>query len=183
MPSTGTLGGTLPSEPKSLKAKSHDFPHDGSTGLKLPTLASPSVTDNHHGAGAKGATGLAGRSKNLLVDTGATYSVLTSYSGAFSSQTCTILGAIGKQLQKYSPKHFFVAGMDKYFPTNFWWSLRVLLPYWEETFPRLDKRDTRCLITFPWGQAIFTSYQVKQPLNGRGHLWMLIKGSSDIKQC
>ena len=33
---------------------------------------------------------VAGRSENFLVDTGATYSVLISYSGAFSSQTCTI---------------------------------------------------------------------------------------------
>ena len=30
---------------------------------------------------------------NFLVDTGATYSVLISYSGAFSSHTYTILGA------------------------------------------------------------------------------------------
>ena len=81
---------------------------------------------------------VSGRSENFLVDTAATYSVLNSYSGAFSSQTCTILGATGKQLQKYSPKHFFVAGMDKYFPTRFWWSLCVLLPYWEETFPCLQ---------------------------------------------
>ena len=37
---------------------------------------------------------------NFLVDTGDTYSVLISYSGAFSSQTCTILGAIGKTITK-----------------------------------------------------------------------------------
>ena len=43
---------------------------------------------------------VAGRPENFLVDTGATYSVLTSYSGAFSSQTCTILGAIGKTTTK-----------------------------------------------------------------------------------
>ena len=36
-----------------------------------------------------------------------------------------------KQLQKDSPEHF-VAGIDKYFPTSFWWTLSVLLPYWEE---------------------------------------------------
>ena len=41
---------------------------------------------------------VAGRSKNFLVDTGATYSVLTSYSGAFSSQTYTTLGATGKTI-------------------------------------------------------------------------------------
>ena len=39
---------------------------------------------------------VAGRSENFLVDTGATYSVLISYSGAFSSQICTILGATGQ---------------------------------------------------------------------------------------
>ena len=90
---------------------------------------------------------VAGRSENFLVDTGATYSVLTPYSGAFSSQTCTILGATGKQLQKYSPKHFFVAGMDKYFPTSFWSSLSVLLPYWEEIFPYLQNLVAIPLLT------------------------------------
>ena len=43
---------------------------------------------------------VAGRSENFLVDTGATHSVLISYSGAFSSQTCTILGATGKATTK-----------------------------------------------------------------------------------
>ena len=90
------MGGTLPSGPKSLKVKCQAFPHHGSGGLKRPAPASPPVTDNHHSAGAKGASGCAGRSENFLVDTGATCSVLTSYSGAFSSQTCTILGATGK---------------------------------------------------------------------------------------
>ena len=42
-----------------------------------------------------------------------------------------------KQLLKNSPEHFFVAGMDKYFPTSFWWSLSVLLPYWEEILTKL----------------------------------------------
>ena len=56
MPSTGTLGSTPLLGHKSLKVKQQAFPHDASTGLKWPTLASPPVTDNHHGAGAKGAT-------------------------------------------------------------------------------------------------------------------------------
>ena len=43
---------------------------------------------------------VAGRSENSLVDTGATYPVLSSYCRAFSSQTCTILGAIGKTTTK-----------------------------------------------------------------------------------
>ena len=37
-----------------------------------------------------------------------------------------------KQLQKYPPEHFFVAGINEYFPNSFWWFLSVLLPYWEE---------------------------------------------------
>ena len=32
--------------------------------------------------------------------------------------------------------------------------------------------DRRCFKTLFWGQTIFTSHQVKQLLNGRGHLWM-----------
>ena len=48
---------------------------------------------------------VAGRSKNFLVDTGAIYSVLISHSEAFSSQTCTILGAT-KRLLKTTTKRF-----------------------------------------------------------------------------
>ena len=57
MPSTGTLGGTLPWGPKSLKAKRQAFLHDGSALLKQAALVSPPVTDNHHGGKAKDATG------------------------------------------------------------------------------------------------------------------------------
>ena len=121
---------------------------------------------------------VAGRSKNLLVDTGATYSVLTSYSGAFSSHTCTILVATRKQLQKDSPEHF-VAGMDRYFPTSFWWSLSVLLPYWEEISSCLQNLAAievliEDALKFSLGGklTIFTSHQLKQLLNGRGYLWM-----------
>jgi len=57
MPTIETLGGTLFSGPKSLKVKCQAFPHNGSTGLKQPTPVSLPVTDNHHGARAKGATG------------------------------------------------------------------------------------------------------------------------------
>ena len=51
-----------------------------------------------------------------------------------------------KQLQKDSPEHFFVAGMDKYFPTSFWWSLSVLLPYWEEIFPCLQNLAANAIL-------------------------------------
>ena len=134
MPSTGTLGSTLPSGPKSLKVKRQAYPHDGSRGLKRPAAASPPVTDNHHGAGAKGATDVAGRSENFLVDTGATYSVLISWIKPSPPKPVPFWVLQEKQLLKDSPKHFFVAGMDKYFPTSFWWSLSVLLPYWEEIY-------------------------------------------------
>ena len=122
---------------------------------------------------------VASRSENFLVDTGATYSVLTSCSRAFSCQTCTFLVATGKTITKDSPKHFFVAGMDKYFPTSFWWSLSVLLPYWEEIFPCLQNLAAIAFLTedtlklsLGGKLPIFTRHQVKQLLNGRGHLWM-----------
>ena len=178
MPSVGTLGNTLPSGPKNLKVKCQVFPHDGSTELKRPAPASPPVTDNHHGAGAEVHLDVAGRSENLLVDTGATYSVLTCYSGAFSSQTSTILGAIVKTLQKDAPEHF-VAWMDRYFPTSFWWSLSILLPYWEEVFPCLQNLvaiavliEDALKLSTGGKLAIFTTHHVEQLLNGRGHLWM-----------
>ena len=75
---------------------------------------------------------VAGRSKHFLFDTGATYSILSSNSRAFSFQTCNILDATGKINTKDSPKHFFVAGMGKYFPTSFLWPLQH--PYWEKIF-------------------------------------------------
>ena len=81
---------------------------------------------------------VAGRSENFLIDMVATYFVLTSYSRAFSSQTCTILSATSKTIIKDSIRHFFVAGMDKYFPTTFWWSLSVLLSYWKRSFPGFE---------------------------------------------
>ena len=120
---------------------------------------------------------IAGRSENFLVDPGVTYSVLTSYSGAFSSQTCTILGATGKTVIK-----------------RFTWALccwdgqifsHQFLVVPECPTPLLGKDlslplkscsycspDRRCFKTLFLRQTIFTSHQVKQLLNGKGHLWM-----------
>ena len=106
MPSTGTLGSTLPWGPKSQKVECQAPP---------ARLSQISIT----GLEPRVQLGVAGRSENFFVDTGATYSVLTSYSGALFSQICTILGATGKAIMKDLPEHFFVAGMDKYFPTSF----------------------------------------------------------------
>ena len=61
---------------------------------------------------------VAGRSENFLVDTGATYSDLHTLEPS-PPKPVPIWVLQGKQLQKDSPKHFFVAGMDKYFPTGF----------------------------------------------------------------
>ena len=52
-----------------------------------------------------------------------------------------------KQLQKYSPEHFIVAWVDKYFPSSFQWSLSVLLPYWEEIFPCLQNLEAIAVLT------------------------------------
>ena len=129
MPSVGTLGSTLPSGPKSLKVKHQTFPHNGSTGLKRPVPASPPVIDSHQGAGAKGATGCG-------------MYIQESLGWCRSFLLCPDLLPFWviqekKKLQKESPEHL-VAGMDKYFPTSFWWSLSVLLPYWKIIFPCLS---------------------------------------------
>ena len=95
-----TLGGILPSGSKSLKVKRQAFPHDGLAGLEQPAAASLPVTGNHHGLEPSVQLDVAGRSENFLLDMGATYSVLTSYSGTFSSQIYTIWGVTGKTITK-----------------------------------------------------------------------------------
>ena len=134
MSSTGTLGSTLPSGPKSLKVKRQAFPHDGSTGLNSPLQPAHLSQITITGLETRVLLDVAGRSENLLVDTGAIYSVLISYSGAFTLKPVPFWVLQEKQLLKDSPKHFFVIGIDKYFPTNFWWSLSAPLPYWEEIY-------------------------------------------------
>ena len=100
MPSIGTLGSTLTLGPKSLKVKPQAFPHDGSTGLKQCAPASLTVQITITGLEPRVQLDVAGWSENFLVDTGVTYSVLTSCSRVFSSQTCTVLGATGKAFTK-----------------------------------------------------------------------------------
>ena len=76
---------------------------------------------------------VADRSENFLVDTGVTY-CLDLLLQSLLLPNLYHLGATEKQLLKDSPEHFFVAEMDKYLPISFWWSLSVLLPYWEEIY-------------------------------------------------
>ena len=100
MLSIGTLGSTLPLGPKSLKVKHQAFPHDGSTELKRPLQPAHLSQITITGPEPRVQLDVAGRSRNFLVDTEATYPVLSSYCRAFSSQTCTILGATGKATTK-----------------------------------------------------------------------------------
>ena len=69
-------------------------------------------------------------------------------------------------------------GRDKYFPTSFWWLMSVLLPYREEIFPCLWNLvavavliEDALKLSLEGKLTIITSHQVKQLLNGRGHLW------------
>ena len=112
---------------QSLKVKCQAFPHNGWPGLKWLTPASPPVTDNHHGAGVKGATGC-GRWVQKFLGWHSRYLLcldllLWSLRLPNLYQTFGVLQE--KQLLKDSPEHFFVAVMDKYFPTSFWWFLGV----------------------------------------------------------
>ena len=73
-----------------------------------------------------------------------------------------------KQLQKDSPKYFFVAGIGKYFPTSFWWTLSVLLPYLEEISPCLQNLasievliEDALKLSLGRKLTIFISHQVK----------------------
>ena len=53
----GHWAALCPRDPRVFKVKLQTYPYDGSRGLKWPAPASLPVTDNHHRAGAKGATG------------------------------------------------------------------------------------------------------------------------------
>ena len=134
MPSTGALGGTLPSGLKSFKVKRQAFTHDGSTGLMRPTPASLPVQITITGLEPRVQLDVAGRSENFLVDTGATYSVLTSIFTAFSVQTCTILSATGKTITEIFTQALIYCWGGQVFPTSFWGSLGILLPCWEEIY-------------------------------------------------
>ena len=72
-----------------------------------------------------------------------------------------------KQLQKDSPEHFFCY-WDGHFPTSFWWSLSVLLTYWEEILPCLQNLaaiavliEDALKLSFEGKLAIFTTHQVE----------------------
>ena len=133
---------------------------------------------------------VAGRYENFLVNTGATYSVLI-YSAAFSSQTCTILGATGKALQLYvheregialgvltqrlrsepQPVAYLSKRLD---PTAQGWP-----PCLRNLAAIAIMIEDALKLSFGGKLTIFTSHQVKQLLNGS--CGCLIKEFSDIK--
>ena len=100
MPSVAALGNTLPWGQRASKSRAKPslmmIQQDWSSPIQLAHLSQITIT----GLEPRVKLHVAGRSDNFLFDTGATYSVLTSYSGAFFSQTCTILGATGKTITK-----------------------------------------------------------------------------------
>ena len=68
-----------------------------------------------------------------------------------------------KQLQKDSPEHFFVAGIDKYFPTSFSWPLSVLFPYWEEIFACLQNLAVIAMLVEDALKLLGTNYFYQPP--------------------
>ena len=139
MSSTGHWTAFCPQDPRASRSSAKPslmmVQQDWSSPLQPACLSQVTIT----GLEPRVQLDVAGRSKNFLADMGATYSVLTSYSGTFSSKPCTILGATGKTITKrfIHPSTSLVSRMDKYLPISFGWSLRVQLPYWEEIFPCL----------------------------------------------
>ena len=119
------------------------------------------------------------RSKNFLVDTGDTYSVLASYSGGFSSQTRTILGATGKSTTKRFTQALLCCWDGQIFSHQF-----LVVPKYPTPLLGTDLSpplkscnywctDRRSFKNLSWGQInYFYQHQVKQLLNRRGHLWM-----------
>ena len=176
MPSIGTLGGTLPSGSKSLKVKYQAFSHDGSTGLKWPPPASPLVTDNHHGAGAKGATGC-GRQVQEFLGWHRGY-LLCPDLLLWSLLLSNHFGCYRKN--NYKKIHWSTSlflGWINIFPpvSGGPWLSYFLIG--KRSFPSKSwsycSPDRKCFKTLFWGKlTIFTSQQVKQLLNGRDHSWM-----------
>lgn len=55
---------------------------------------------------------VAGRTESFPIDTGAAYSILISYLGPSSSQTCFHLGDTGKATLRASHQHYLASGTD-----------------------------------------------------------------------
>ena len=109
---------------------------------------------------------VAGRSENLLVDPGATYTALTSYSGDFS-HAYTILSATEKTITKRFTQVLLCYWDGQIFSHQFLRCfLSVLLHYWEEMFPclwnlaaiailiRADKFSRSVMPNYSWSHGL-----------------------------
>ena len=132
---------------------------------------------------------VAGRSKNFLVDTGATHFFLTSYSRAFSSQICSILGCFRKNNYKIFTQALLCCWDGQIFSHQFRVVPECPTPYTEEIFPCFQNL---AVIAFLIEDALKISLGGKLflPATKWNNSWMgeavygcLIKGSSNTKQC
>ena len=126
------------------------------------------------------------RSENFLADTGATYSVLTSYSRAFFLKSCNILGATGKSNYKRFTQALLHCWHGQIFSHQFLVALAT--PLLGNNLSCLQNLaaisvliEDALKLSLGDKLTIFTSHRMKQLLNGRGIYGCVIKESSDIK--
>ena len=89
-----------------------------------------------------------------------------------------MFGATGKTITKISTRALLCCWEVQIFSIQFLVVPECPNPLWGRDLSLPSKScsycspDRRCFKTLSWGQSIFTSHQVKQLLNERGHLWM-----------
>ena len=169
MPSIWTLDSTLPSGRKSLKVKCQALPHDGSTVLRGPLqpacLSQTPITGLEvqlNPLDPRVQLDVAGWSENFFLTQGLPTLPWPPTQETSPLKPVPFWVLQEKQLLNNLPKHFFVAGMDKYFTTSFWWSLSVLLPYWEKIY------------SLNWGHPMW--WQAFQPLEPYS-FWLLLRNT------
>ena len=138
MPSVAALGNTLPWGQKASKSSAKPslmmIQQDWSSPIQLAHLSQITIT----GLEPRVQLHVADRSDNFLMSQGLPTLSWPPTLEPSSRKPVPFWAPQEKQLQKDSPEHFFVSGMEKYFLTSFWWSLSILLLYWEEIFPCLQ---------------------------------------------
>ena len=115
------LGHWVAPSPKDTRnSRSSSMPSlDGSTGLKCLAPASPSVTDNHHWLEPTVKLDVTISPRSSQLTQGLPTLSWPPVPEPFPLNPVSFWMLEEKQLQKDSLEHFFVAGMDKYFPTRF----------------------------------------------------------------
>ena len=129
MPSTGTLGNTLSLGPKNLKVKCQAFTYDGSKGWNSTHQPAHLSWMTIKELETRVQLDVASSSEHFLVDTQGYLFCPDLLLWSFLPAKLYNFGYYRKNhYKKDSPKHFFVAGMDRYYPISFWWSLNAPLP-------------------------------------------------------